>query len=218
MVVGHRFRFAAFSRRVALIFMASLNGMRVIAELFFPFLGIAFTLLFSALAVGQSTQFDFALPPERDRLLFLQMLGFWKFEGRDAIAFESVGFMLVMLLGQVGRIRRARAQPLSYAADEIDEMELQLKIEDANAALRFERVRRKLSRVMARCRGGRFLIIVCHMTLCASVVLVMVQAFYRHRLAFQVLALFDMAMVFLLQDRRSVFEMFKFFTGGMLIV
>jgi hypothetical protein len=199
---------------LVIIFVASFNSLPIVKRLFFPFLAVTFTLSLVVLTMTQATDFEFMSVPDHTDLLFLQLLGFFKYEGQEALTFGIGGCMIVVALGQIGRICVAKQNHKSFNVQEpseIDETELQLTIRNTRTTIRFESMKQLFNEIWKICR--KRLTFICYLLLCISIVLSILVGFYLHRFAFQVLAVLILTMVFLSHYKRPVFEILRFLTG-----
>jgi hypothetical protein len=177
---------------MTVVFFASFNSLPLNAKFFFPFLGVLFILSFVILGTTQYDGFRlFGYSGNVNVLMFLQIFGLFKLSEDRAFTFKISGYIIVMLLGQIGRIQTRRS-----------------------VATTADRVERKIERAIA----SPLAMAVFYVALGASIVTALDGGFFADRYAFQILAIVHLVVVLLSLYVRPVFEFLTLVSGGHLLV
>jgi hypothetical protein len=177
---------------MTVVFFASFNSLPMNAWLFFPFLGVLFILSFVVLGTAQYEGFHlFGYSRDVNGIILLQIFGLFKLPENQAFTFELSGYIIVTLLGQIGRIQSRRS--VATIADPVE---------------------RQIDRVIA----SPLAMAGFYAALGGSVVIALYGGFFANRYAFQILAVVYLVVVLLSLYVRPVFEFLKFITGFHLLI
>jgi hypothetical protein len=206
-------------------FNASFASLRTVKAFFLPLLTIVFTLSFVVMAVTSFELFNGPKPDGKDhRPEFLRLFGLYRYP-KD-FTFTVVGFYIICLLGQIGRITHVAPTKTEEEAPPEEEPEDPNEPEDIRNARRFlrEERQRKLAAFKAKLSAfceKAFSLAYSTFGFAATggiIVLSIVAGFYKDRWAFKVICALFMAVCLCALYKRAVFEFLKFVSGMLLII